>query len=122
MVADEVRNLASKSAEAAQNTKDLIQNSMLSVQEGAKYANATAESLQVAVDNAKCINYTITEISQKTGEQSLALDEISRGITNISNIVQSNAAMAQENAETSQNLASQADMLKSNINEFKLKQ
>lgn len=122
VVADEVRNLASKSAEAAQNTKDLIQNSMLSVQEGAKYANATAESLQVAVDNAKCINYTITEISQKTGEQSLALDEISRGITNISNIVQSNAAMAQENAETSQNLASQADMLKSNINEFKLKQ
>lgn len=121
VVADEVRNLASKSAEAAQNTKDLIQNSLASVNEGAKYANATAESLQTVVDDAKSITFTISEISKKTKEQSEALNEASMGITNISNMVQSNAAMAQESAESSRELSDQADMLKESINEFQLK-
>lgn len=121
VVADEVRNLASKSAEAAKNTTGLIESSLHSVQEGAKFAHVTAESLENVVTGTKEIIAAISEISQKTDIQSVSLEEVNSGIEQISNVVQTNAATAEESAATSQELSAQAQLLKEQIARFTLK-
>jgi len=65
VVADEVRNLASKSAEAAKNTTGLIESSLRSVQEGAKFAEITATSLGMVVAGAKKNIFDIGENLKK---------------------------------------------------------
>lgn len=121
VVADEVRNLASKSAEAAKNTTGLIESSLKSVQEGAKFAEITAISLENVVMGTKEIISAIGEISEKTEVQSLSLEEVTAGIEQISNVVQTNAATAEESAATSQELSAQAQLLKDQIARFKIR-
>lgn len=121
VVADEVRNLASKSAEAAKNTTGLIESALHSVQEGAKFAEVTANSLENVVTGTKEIISAIGEISQKTDTQSISLEEVNVGIEQISNVVQTNAATAEESAATSQELSAQAQLLKEQIARFNLK-
>ncbi|MHC1722327.1 MAG: methyl-accepting chemotaxis protein [Aminipila sp.] len=121
VVADEVRNLASKSAEAAKNTTGLIESSLKSVQEGAKFAEITATSLENVVMGTKEIISAIGEISEKTEVQSQSLEEVTAGIELISNVVQTNAATAEESAATSQELSAQAQLLKDQIARFKIR-
>lgn len=121
VVADEVRNLASKSAEAAKDTTALIESSMHSVSEGAKYANTTAASLESVVSGTKEILAAIAEISGKTDMQTSALDEATIGLSQISKVVQTNAAIAEENAAASEELTAQAQLLHGYINEFKVR-
>jgi len=121
VVADEVRNLASKSAEAAKNTTGLIESSLRSVQEGAKFAEITASSLGMVVAGAKEIISDIGEISEKSKVQSSSLEEVTAGIDQISNVVQNNAAIAEESAATSEELSAQAQMLKEQIARFRIR-
>ena len=121
VVADEVRNLASKSAEAAKNTTGLIESSLRSVQEGAKFAEITATSLGMVVAGAKEIISDIGEISEKSKVQSSSLEEVTAGIDQISNVVQNNAAIAEESAATSEELSAQAQMLKEQIARFRIR-
>ncbi|QAT42794.1 methyl-accepting chemotaxis protein [Aminipila luticellarii] len=121
VVADEVRNLASKSAEAAKNTTVLIESSLHSVQEGGRFAEITATSLETVVMGTKEILSAIAEISEKTEVQSLSLEEVTAGIEQISNVVQTNAATAEESAATSQELSAQAQLLKDQIARFQVR-
>ncbi len=121
VVADEVRNLASKSAEAAKNTTVLIESSLRSVQEGARFAEITASSLEEVITGAREIISDIAEISEKTDVQFSSLEEVTAGIEQISNIVQNNAAIAEESAATSQELSSQAQLLKVLIARYTIK-
>ncbi len=122
VVADEVRNLASKSAEAAKNTTVLIESSLRSVQEGAKFAEITATSLGNVMTGAKEIISDIAEISEKADVQFSSLEEVTAGIEQISNVVQNNAAIAEESAATSQELSAQAHMLKEQIARYAIKE
>ncbi|QIB69358.1 methyl-accepting chemotaxis protein [Aminipila butyrica] len=119
VVADEVRNLASKSAEAAKDTTGLIESSMNSVQEGAKFAEITAISLGSVVMGTQEIISAISEISAKTDVQSRSLEEVTAGIEQISRVVQTNAATAEESAATSQQLSAQAQLLKDSVDKFR---
>jgi methyl-accepting chemotaxis protein len=121
VVADEVRNLASKSAEAAKDTTVLIQSSLQSVNEGAKFAEVTASSLEMVVLGTKDIVESIGEISIKSKEQSVALEEATIGIDQISSVVQNNAATAEQSAAASEELSAQAQLLKDLIGRFSLK-
>ncbi|QHI73834.1 methyl-accepting chemotaxis protein [Aminipila terrae] len=121
VVADEVRNLASKSAEAAKNTTGLIESSLDSVREGARFAEITATSLDHVVIGTKEILSAIAEISEKTEVQSQSLEEVTAGIEQISKVVQTNAATAEESAATSQELSAQAQLLKDQISRFKIR-
>lgn len=121
VVADEVRNLASKSAEAAKNTTVLIESSLHSVQEGAKFAEIAAASLGNVVTGAREIISDIAEISEKTEVQSSSLEEVTTGLEQISSVVQTNAAIAEESAATSQELSAQAQLLKEQIARFIIK-
>jgi len=120
VVAEEVRSLAARSAEAANETTGLIEGSMNKVQAGTKIANETAaafDSIVREIDKARAL---ISDISQASNEQATAIAQIDRGIEQVSQVVQSNSATAEESAAASEELSGQAEMLKEMVAKFKL--
>ncbi|WP_329494138.1 methyl-accepting chemotaxis protein [Caproiciproducens sp. CPB-2] len=121
VVADEVRNLASKSARAAKDTTALIAGSMEQVEHGTKIADETAKSLLRVVKSAKEVTGTIEKISDATNQQSAAIAQVTLGVGQISDVVQTNSATAQESAAESEELSAQAQSLKKLAGQFTLK-
>lgn len=120
VVADEVRNLAGKSAEAANRTSRLIAETTEAVEAGAALANSTASSLSEAVDNTVKVNEHIARITDSTREQSAYMDGISQSISSITGVVTGTSVTAQSSAASSEELSGQAAMLTDLISEFKL--
>ena len=120
VVADEVRNLAGKSAEAAKNTTALIEDSVSSIGEGVKLADATAKELFGAVEKVKRTTDLITEITQASNEQATSIAQVTIGVDQISSVVQTNSATSEESAAASEELSSQANMMRDLVGQFKL--
>lgn len=122
VVADEVRNLASKSAAAANTTTVLIEDSMTQVESGTKIADQTAQSLLQVVEGARVVSETVEKISQASNLQSGAIVQVTRGVDQISGVVQTNSATAEESAAASEELSGQAQALNTLVKRFKLKE
>ena len=118
VVATQVGILAEQSADAAKNTKNLIQNAIMAVEEGIQLTNSTAQSLLAVVDNAKIVNESMAEIAKASDNQAVAASQITEGINQIAEVVESNSATSQESAAASEELSSQADMLKDLVERF----
>lgn len=121
VVADEVRNLAGKSAEATKNTTMLIESSASSVAVGVRLAQETATELLRVVESVKTATTAVSEIANASGEQSGALSQVSEGIGQISSVVQSNSATSEESAAASEELQSQANLMRELVGKFQLK-
>lgn len=122
VVADEVRSLASKSAEAAKKTNDLIENSVQAVERGEELTKLTAEKLSIVTDGTKQVAQTIDAVASAYHDQADKLSEISLGVEQIANVVQTNSATAEESAAASEELSGQANMMHQQIAHFKLDQ
>jgi len=120
VVADEVRKLAQKSAEAAQKTAELIETSVSRVSQGEQIANHTLKRLNEASEKAKLAVQSIREIETATHEQAASIEQINQGLSQVSAVVQTNAATAEENSASSQELVSLAQSLLSEVGKFKL--
>ena len=120
IVADEVGNLAAKSAEAAKNTTQLIRNSIQSVASGTKIAHEAANSLNEVREKTDSAIQAVEEICNASIIQTAEIKEISVQAEQISNVVQTNSATAEESAASSEELASQAQLLKNLTSQFTL--
>lgn len=122
VVADEVRSLAGKSAEAAKNTTALIESTVEAIQNGRRLADKAAESLNDVVDTSKSVDERVRQIAKASEEESYAVTQIAAGLEQISAVVQTNSATSEESAAASEELSGQAQMLKSLVNRFKLRE
>ena len=116
-----MRNLAVKSAAAANNTTALIEDSARAVSRGTNIANKTYQSLTQMVDDTQKAAALVEQIAVATNEQANSLLQISQGIDQISMVVQTNSATSEESSASSEELSGQAQILKDLVQQFKLK-
>lgn len=120
VVADEVRNLAGKSAAAAKETNELIAHSVEAVKRGEGIARATADALSTAASSSDEVVTAVERVTHDYQEQAAHLKDVSVGVNQISEVVQTNSATAEQSAAASEQLSGQAQMLKGMISHFVL--
>ncbi len=119
VVADEVRNLANKSDEAAKSTRNLINSSIESVEEGANAVAQVTEVFQALNGLSQSIVEQVEKVAAAVGNQSESLAQIKEGTEQISSVVQTNSATSEQSAASSEELSSQAAIIKSLLSRFK---
>ncbi len=121
IVAGEVQNLANKSSVSAQDIAELIENSMKLVQFGSSLTEETTESISSVVSSAQESSTLIERIAESAMAQSHSLRQITQGMEQISEVVQTNASTAQESAKLARDLQNQAEGLKVSVHRFRLR-
>jgi methyl-accepting chemotaxis protein len=121
IVAEEVRELASQSAEAAKETGTLIANSTRKAELGSRIAGETAASLAEIVQGINESSRLISQMAVASDEQSTGISQINQGIGQVAGVVQQNSATAQESAAASEELSGQSDLLTNLVGQFKLR-
>lgn len=120
VVADEVRNLAQQSTEAAKSTAELIETAVAAVKEGTQISDEAAKSMKGASRQAAEAMKMMQAISEETKKQSESVEQIRVGIDQISTVVQVNAATAEESAASSHELSKYAEHQLELISVFRL--
>ena len=122
VVADQIRVLANQSAKAAVDTRELIEGSIREVSEGNRAAENVAAAIGSVVDGIKQIADFSKNLKTMVDDQTEAMRQAEKGINQISEVVQSNAATAQEASATSQELSAQATILNGLNGQYSLKE
>ncbi len=120
VVAEEVRNLAQRSAKAAKETASLIETSIERSEAGSKITRETAEVLGNISAKSSKTTLLVNEITAMTKEQTSGIIQINQGLSQLDNITQQNTATAEETAAASEELSSNAVELQTLINKFKI--
>lgn len=122
VVAEEIRDLATQSQKAANNTRELIETAILEVDNGNQIADTTARSLERVTDGITEIINIAEAVKESSEQQAVSVEQVTKGIEQISEVIQSNSATAEESSATSEELSAQAVELNTLVGKFKLKQ
>jgi len=118
VVAEEVRNLAQRSAQAARETADKISDSGTKSEQGVRISEKMATNLAGIVERTRRLNEMIAEIAQASNEQSQGIAQINTAVNHMDKVTQSNAALAEETASSSEELRIQAEQVKQAVAEL----
>ncbi len=121
VVAEEVRNLAARSAKAAGETAELIESSVSKGENGVQIADHTAGALQEIVDSVAQVTELVGEIATASEEQAQGIDQVNLALSLIDQVAQQNTASAEESAAAAEELAGQAESLRGLLLRFQLK-
>jgi methyl-accepting chemotaxis protein len=111
VVADEVRNLAQRSAQAVKDTAELIQVTVDRVDNGVLITGHLEERFQSISQAAEKIAQMIADIDAATGEQMQGMEQVNRSMSKIDRVNKENAKHAESNASASVNLADHSNSL-----------
>jgi len=120
VVAEEVRNLAMLSAEAANNTAKMIEESVKNADGGVKITEEVARSLGQIVDRTAKVSDLIGEIAAASNEQSQGIEQVNVAVAQMNQVTQRNAASSEESASASVELSAQASELSNMVHSFRL--
>ena len=111
VVASEVRNLAGRSATAAKEIKDLIQDSVKKVSDGSLLVSQSGQTLGQIVASVKKVSDIVAEIAAASREQSMGIEQVGRAIMQMDELTQQNAALVEQATAASQGLTTEAGAL-----------
>ncbi|HSM73503.1 MAG TPA: methyl-accepting chemotaxis protein, partial [Desulfobacterales bacterium] len=118
VVAEEVRNLAQRSAQAAKETAKMIAESVHKAENGAAHSQEVVSLLEeIAAGNRK-VNTLVAEIAAASREQAQGLEQISTAVGQMDQVTQATAANAEESASASEELAAQAHTLNDMVHDL----
>lgn len=120
VVASEVRNLAQKSADAANKINHLIDESVQRINAGGELVSHSGESLEKIVNAVSKVNEIITSITAAGDEQAQGVSQINDSINQLDSANQQNTAMVSEVASTSKVLQEQATSLQEQLSFYKI--
>jgi len=119
VVASEVRNLAGRSATAAKEIKELIEDSVVKVEQGSKLVDASGQTLEEIMTSVKKVSDIIAEIAAASMEQSEGIEQVNKAISQMDEMTQQNAALVEEAAAASESMGEQAGNLNEMVGFFK---
>ncbi len=120
VVAGEVRNLASRSAQAAKEIKTLIDSTTESVATGSRYVRLAGDSMGDIVSSIDSVSVIMREITVATNEQMKGIQEINHAVIDLDRMVQQNAELVIQSAAAAGALQSQAGELAETAGHFRI--
>jgi methyl-accepting chemotaxis protein len=120
VVATEVRNLAQRSASAAKEIKELINESVDKVEAGARLVDLAGSTMEEIVVNVRRVSDIIGEITQASAEQTMGIEQINEAILQMDRVTQQNAALVEEAAAAAASLQDQSGALAQVVSVFQL--
>ncbi len=118
VVAEEVRNLAQRSAHSAKETAGKIEDAVSRSAQGVQICGKVAHSLEEIVGKARQVDALVAEIAQASVEQTRGIVEVNAAVSQMDKITQANAAGAEESASAAEELNAQATAQKDAVAEL----
>ncbi|MGU3416224.1 methyl-accepting chemotaxis protein II [Enterobacteriaceae bacterium C34A] len=120
VVAGEVRNLASRSAQAAKEIKGLIEDSVSKVDTGSVLVESAGETMNDIVNAVTRVTDIMGEISSASDEQSRGIDQVALAVSEMDRVTQQNAALVQQSAAAATALEEQSSSLTRAVSAFQI--
>ncbi len=118
VVAEEVRNLAQRSAQAARETAGKIEAAVQKSHHGVAISGKVARNLDDIVTRTRQLDQLAAEVANASHEQTQGISQINLAVTEMDKVTQANAANAEESASAAEELNAQADALKDAVSEL----
>lgn len=119
VVAEEVRRLASRSAQAASETQELIAKSNAQIDGGVLVANETAAALSTIAQHVSEVSKLISDITSSSHEQTSHVGRITETLQSVDGVTQQNLGLASTTSDAAQNLSSEVGQLQELLQRFR---
>ncbi len=120
VVAAEVRSLAKRSADAAQEIKTLIGDSVTQVEAGSSLVHQAGSTMNDIVDSIRHVTDIMGEITSASADQTAGIERVGSAIDEMNQVTQQNAALVEQAAAAAQSLQDQAQHLEQTVGAFKI--
>jgi methyl-accepting chemotaxis protein len=120
VVASEVRNLAQRSAGAAKEIKELINDSVKKVEEGGSFVDESGKALVEIMESIENVTVIVSEIAAASREQATGIEQVNVAVTKMDEGTQQNAALVEEVAAASSFMEEQAGQLQQLVSAFNI--
>ena len=118
VVADEVRTLAQRCAQAARETADKISDSAAKSEQGVAISAKMGSNLGAIVERIRKLDEMISGIAQASHEQSEGISQLNQTVAGMDKVTQSNAAISEQSAASSDELKAQAEQVQNAVAEL----
>lgn len=122
VVASEVRSLAQKSAEAANDIKQLITQTSEQIANGSELVSASGKALDEINLGIESVNKLVAEIAQAADDQSQGISQVNLAINEIDSMTQQNAALVEETTANTETLSNNSQKMQQAVARFQLNQ
>jgi len=118
VVAEEVRNLAQRSAQAAKETAEKIEGAIAKTAQGVQISNKVATSLEEIASRSREVDELVVEIATASTEQNQGIGQVTQALSQMDQVTQKNAASAEESASAAEELNAQALAMQDNVRQL----
>jgi methyl-accepting chemotaxis protein len=120
VVAEEVRTLAGRSAEAARLTASLIEDTLSRVQRGEQMVDDTSRHFARLDEDTGAIGAMVETIASGSKEQAQAIEQVNQAVQQMNGVVQQNAARAEESASAATELDAQSEHMRDYVGDLRV--